>query len=52
MQARSKQLQDQAEARRNKVKEAKKRREERQDVKTKEVLQAYQKEEETVAAKK
>jgi large subunit ribosomal protein L19e len=50
--ARSKQLQDQAEARRNKVKEAKKRREERQDVKRKEVLQAYQKEEETVAAKK
>merc|ERR1719309_1374002 len=42
--ARSKMLQDQAEARRNKVKEARKRREDRQATKKQEMLQAYQKE--------
>merc|ERR1712114_36899 len=42
--ARSKQLADQAEARRNKVKESRKRREERQATKKQEVLAAYEKE--------
>ena len=53
--ARSKMLSDQAEARRNKVKEARKRREERIAIKKQEMLQAFQKEEEaaaTTAAKK
>merc|ERR1712142_1331896 len=40
--ARSKMLADQAEARRNKVKEARKRREERQALKKAEMLQAYE----------
>ena len=48
--ARSKMLTDQAEARRNKVKEAKKRREERQAQKRAEMLQNFQKEEEQQAA--
>jgi len=55
-QNRSKMLTDQAEARRNKVKEARKRREERIATKKQEMLQAFQKEEEalatTAAAKK
>merc|ERR1719186_2148452 len=42
--ARSKMLSDQAEARRNKVKEARKRREERQLTKKQEMLQAYENE--------
>merc|ERR1712217_1024635 len=42
--ARTKQLADQAEARRNKVKEARKRREERQAQKKEELLQSYEKE--------
>merc|ERR1712059_85917 len=41
---RSKQLSDQAEARRNKVKESRKRREERQATKKQEMLAAYEKE--------
>merc|ERR1711972_963364 len=45
--ARSKMLQDQAEARRNKVKEARKRREERQEQKRNEMLKTYAKEEES-----
>ena len=45
--ARSKQLSDQAEARRTKVREARKRREERIALKKQEILQAFQKEEET-----
>merc|ERR1712083_552771 len=49
---RSKMLQDQAEARRNKVKEARKRREDRQATKKQEMLQAYQKEDEVTTAKK
>merc|ERR1711915_616266 len=49
--ARTKMLQDQAEARRNKVKEAKKRREERQETKRNEMLQTYAKEEEAAAKK-
>merc|ERR1739846_106903 len=49
--ARSKMLQDQAEARRNKVKEARKRREDRQATKKQEMLQAYQKEDEVTTAK-
>merc|ERR1711976_1063193 len=44
--ARTKMLQDQAEARRNKVKEARKRREDRIALKKQEMLQAFQKEEE------
>jgi large subunit ribosomal protein L19e len=48
---RSKQLTDQAEARRNKVKEAKKRREDRIALKKQELLQAFQKEEEELAQK-
>merc|ERR1712243_286746 len=42
--ARSKQLADQAEARRNKVKESRKRREERRATKKQEMLAAYEKE--------
>nr|ALS05113.1 60S ribosomal protein L19 [Labidocera rotunda] len=49
--ARSKMLSDQAEARRNKVKEARKRREERQLAKKQEMIQAHSKEDE-IAAKK
>ena len=49
-QARSKMLTDQAEARRNKVKEARKRREERIATKKQEMLQAFQKEEEAAQA--
>ena len=48
--ARSKMLTDQAEARRTKVKEARKRREERINLKKQEMLQAFQKEEEAAAA--
>ena len=48
--ARSKMLTDQAEARRNKVKEAKKRREDRIALKKQEMLQAFQKEEQEAAA--
>ena len=48
--ARSKQLTDQAEARRNKVKEARKRKDERIALKKQEMLQAFQKEEEAAAA--
>ena len=47
--ARSKQLTDQAEARRTKVKEAKKRREERQVVKKAEMMATFAKEEEAAA---
>merc|ERR1712086_89157 len=47
--ARSKQLTDQAEARRTKVKEAKKRREERQAVKKAEMMAGFAKEEEAAA---
>lgn len=47
--ARSKMLNDQAEARRQKVREAKKRREERIATKKQEVLQNYQKEDEAAA---
>lgn len=43
---------DQAEARRQKVKEARKRRDERISQKKQERLQAYQREDETAAAKK
>merc|ERR1712211_173387 len=50
--ARTKMLQDQAEARRNKVKEARRRREERQELKKNEMLQTYAKEEAETAAKK
>jgi len=52
--ARSKMLQDQAEARRTRVKEARKRREERQETKKAEMLSAYAKEdaEKEIAAKK
>merc|ERR1711929_56810 len=49
--ARTKMLSDQAEARRNKVKEARKRREERQIAKKEELLQSYEKEDALVAAK-
>ncbi|KAK5646046.1 hypothetical protein RI129_004510 [Pyrocoelia pectoralis] len=48
--ARSKSLHDQAEARRLKVKEARKRREERIAIKKQEVIQNYQKEDEAAAA--
>merc|ERR1739842_115326 len=48
--ARSKMLSDQAEARRTKVKEARKRREDRQAQKKQEMLAAYEKEDETPAA--
>jgi large subunit ribosomal protein L19e len=47
--ARTKMLTDQAEARRNKVKEARKRREDRATMKKQEMLQAFQKEEEAAA---
>merc|ERR1711956_120200 len=47
--ARSKMLADQADARRSKVKEARKRREDRQVVKKQEMLAAYEKEDETPA---
>nr|AGM32373.1 ribosomal protein L19e [Coptotermes formosanus] len=50
--ARTKMLNDQAEARRQKVKEARKRREERISQKKQELLQAYQREDETAATKK
>ncbi|XP_054266591.1 60S ribosomal protein L19-like [Macrosteles quadrilineatus] len=50
--ARTKMLNDQAEARRQKVKEAKKRRAERLTQKKQELLQSYQKEDEAAAAKK
>merc|ERR1711951_162842 len=49
--ARTKMLSDQAEARRNKVKEARKRREERQIAKRNEMLQTQAKEDETIAKK-
>lgn len=49
--ARSKMLSDQAEARRNKVKQARKRREERILLKKQEQLLSYQKEDEMSAAK-
>jgi large subunit ribosomal protein L19e len=45
--SRTKMLTDQAEARRNKVKDAKKRREDRIALKKQEMLQAFQKEEES-----
>ena len=48
--ARSKMLTDQAEARRNKVKEARKRREDWATKKKQEMLQAFQKEEEQTAS--
>ncbi|XP_075215253.1 ribosomal protein L19 [Lycorma delicatula] len=50
--ARTKMLNDQAEARRQKVKEAKKRREERISQKKQELLQSYQREDEAAAQKK
>merc|ERR1712012_814355 len=50
--ARTKMLADQAEARRNKVKEARKRREERQAQKKEELLQSYEKEDAIVASGK
>merc|ERR1711874_860497 len=50
--ARTKQLTDQAEARRNQVKEARKRREERQAQKKEELLQSYEKEDAIVASGK
>lgn len=49
--ARSKMLNDQAEARRNKVKQARKRREERILQKKQEQLQTYQREDEAAAVK-
>ncbi|XP_067011231.1 large ribosomal subunit protein eL19 [Anabrus simplex] len=50
--ARTKMLKDQAEARRLKVKEARKRREERITKKKQELLQSYQREDDAAAAKK
>lgn len=50
--ARTKMLDDQAEARRRKVHEARKRREERIATKKQELLQTYQREDEAAAAKK
>merc|ERR1719188_1600042 len=50
--ARTKMLADQAEARRTKVKEAKRRREDRQAAKKNEMLEMYAKEDEAAAAKK
>merc|ERR1712026_602495 len=50
--ARSKMLTDQAEARRTKVKEARKRREERQVLKKQEMMATFAKEEEVAAVKK
>lgn len=50
--ARTKMLNDQAEARRNRVREARKRREQRIANKKQELLQTYAKEEETPTAKK
>ena len=50
--ARTKMLNDQAEARRNRVKEARKRREERIALKKQEMLQAFQKEEESAGTGK
>ncbi|XP_014286118.1 large ribosomal subunit protein eL19 [Halyomorpha halys] len=50
--ARSKMLRDQAEARRQKVKEAKKRREERITLKKQEILQSYQREDEAATTAK
>lgn len=50
--ARAKMLADQANARRQKVKQARERREERIATKKQEVLQNYQKEDEAAAAKK
>merc|ERR1712059_12621 len=47
--SRSKMLADQAEARRNKVKESRKRREERQNLKKQEMLAAFEKEDSTPA---
>lgn len=49
--ARSKMLNDQAEARRNKVKQARKRREERIIQKKQEQLQSYQREDEAATVK-
>lgn len=49
--ARSKMLDDQAESRRRKVHEARKRREERIAMKKQELLQSYQKEDEGVVKK-
>lgn len=50
--ARTKMLNDQAEARRTKVREARKRREERIATKKQELLQTYAKEDEAAATKK
>lgn len=50
--ARTKMLNDQAEARRNKVREARKRREERIATKKQELLQSYAKEDEQTAPAK
>merc|ERR1711894_759245 len=47
--SRSKMLADQAEARRNKVKESRKRREERQNLKKQEMLAAFEKEDDAPA---
>merc|ERR1712083_982987 len=50
--ARTKMLQDQADARRTRVKEARKRRDDRKATKREEMLKAYQKEDEVTTAKK